>query len=63
VADGVFVDNAGQGLYRVKLLAADTSGVESSVRLFYDVQLKESVGTFTVDKGTLLVQADVTRAA
>lgn len=62
VEDGIFVDDAPNGEYRVKVTPAETSDLEAG-RFPYDVQLKDSTGTFTIDRGTVLVEADVTQAA
>jgi hypothetical protein len=63
VPSGIFVDNLPQGLYRVKLDPADTTSLTETTHLVYDVQLKDSTGTFTIDEGDLVVVLDVTQAA
>jgi len=62
-SDGITV--TGDLTATVKILPADTSGLEAdSVVLQYDVQLTDATpDTFTVDSGTLTVNPDVTTAA
>jgi hypothetical protein len=62
---GITVTNAAGGLATIQPRRADTSGLTDDARLFYDVQLSQAGApdqTFTVDRGTLIITRDVTRA-
>jgi hypothetical protein len=60
---GLFVDDPALGKYRVKIDPADTNAIAEETRLVYDVQLKDSTGTFTIDEGEIVVALDVTLTA
>jgi hypothetical protein len=52
-----------RGRALVALLAADTAAVERTTEYIYDVQMRDASGDIgTVDKGTIVIEADVTRS-
>lgn len=62
---GITVTDAAGGLATIQPRRADTNTLTADVTLFYDVQLSQAAApdqTFTVERGTLLIARDVTRA-
>lgn len=61
---GVVITSAYEGKVRVTVPATATVNFpDTSMTLFYDVQIKDTLGQiFTVESGTLTVEPDVTRA-
>lgn len=62
---GITVTNAAGGLATIQPRRADTNTLTEDASLFYDIQVSEIAGsleTFTVDRGTLLITRDITRA-
>lgn len=64
VGDGITITDAPGGIMLVRLSESDTSSVTKKEYLQYDLQVKDTGnGVWTVARGSLLVEADVTRAS
>jgi len=64
VGDGITVTDATGGIMMIRLAEDDTSSLSGKTVLQYDVQVRDtSNGVWTVARGTLLVEADVTVAS
>jgi hypothetical protein len=64
VGDGITITDAPNGIMLVRLAEADTASVTGREYLEYDLQVKDtSDGVWTVARGSLLVEADVTRTS
>lgn len=64
VGTGITITDAPNGVMLVQLAEADTNTLTKKEILEYDLQIKDtSDGVYTVARGALTVEADVTRAS
>lgn len=64
VGDGITITDALNGIMLVQLAEADTNTLTKKEVLEYDLQVKDVLnGIYTVARGSLTVEADVTRAS